>query len=207
MERSARRDVHPGCDKSRGVRLPAAPLSGLDHPTPQTLLLDGDQFLRLVPYLRKETSVKAETTFLNNLAQSVPVTFRVAAWLQRDQGMDVRVLPVAVRPDAAQRLEFGDDGDIELILRVEVKKRGLHFTGRGDYPYPTVIVDEAYKVDRAGRRFWAYYIVNETETAVCMVPAASRKFWELRPRFDSKEGEQRMFYECPVEHCRFFEMV
>lgn len=149
--------------------------------------------------------MKADSQFIANLADSVPITFRVAQWLAQ-QGIDVRVIPIVVRPDSNQRMEYGDNGDMDIILRVEVKKRDLDFTNARDYPFSTVIVDETYKVDRATRQFWAYYIVNRSETHVCMVPTRSRKHWVTATRFDKAEGATREFYECPLEHCQFFSL-
>ena len=147
--------------------------------------------------------MKPEAVFLNNLAESVRSVHRVAMWLQ-DKGFDVRMLPIMVRPDAAQRLVYGDKGDLEVRMVVEVKKRELDFSCAADFPFETVIVDEAYKVDRNRQRVYAYAILNATETAVCLVPYHSRRRWQMVTRYDSKEGQERTFYEAPKEHCAFF---
>ncbi|MFA5054071.1 MAG: hypothetical protein WC565_08425 [Parcubacteria group bacterium] len=147
--------------------------------------------------------MKAEGAFLTALAESAASVNLCAAWLAR-HGYQTRIVPTVVRPDSSVRMQYGDGGDIEITKRVEVKQRSLPFTSASDYPYPTVLVDEVYKVDRLGMTgLDGYMIVNSDGTVACVVKKATRPHWSVESRWDSSQSRQCEFYACPVGLCEF----
>lgn len=148
--------------------------------------------------------MKTDEQFLAALQQSHGHVAAVASWMSGLK-FDVLIRPVVARPSFDVRNEFIDSGDIEIRQRVEVKKRGIDFTSASDYPYQTVIVDEQYKVDRIPiSHLYGYVVVNKAGTHVCCISKHTKPHWLLSTKFDRKDGQDRTFYECPVEHCVFF---
>jgi hypothetical protein len=114
------------------------------------------------------------------------------------------VKPVLLTPDRESRFSYMDSGDIEVRFRVEVKRRSFGFTGLNDYPYPTVIVDERYKIDRIpSTRLYGYAVVDEGMSSLCFVSGSTRSQWKVESHYDRSEGEKREFYVCPKELCTF----
>lgn len=151
--------------------------------------------------------MKTDAQFVDSLMQSASCVSAVAAWMLRNN-CDVLIRPTVVRPDFDSRNEYADGGDIEIRQRVEVKQRSIDFTSADDYPYPTVIVDEKYKVDRIARgKLWGYLIVNKSGTHVCCIKPDSKSAWVVESKYDKKDGQQREFYVCPKRLCLFCELM
>jgi hypothetical protein len=129
--------------------------------------------------------MKDNATFLADLKRS-EIARRYVAQRLAGQAFEVHLPPVEVRPDAAQRMDYYDDGDIhikspewEAWRRVEVKQRNLRFTCEKDYPFQTLLIDEVYKVERKHElALHAYYIVNADCSHFCIIPAHSKKWWK-----------------------------
>jgi hypothetical protein len=142
-----------------------------------------------------------DPTFVSDLNRSKEAVWRASRWLS-DQGFHVVVAPTIVRPDPSVRDEYGDDGDIQIVQRVEIKRRpGIHFTGRDDFPYPSIIVDVAHAWDRAHPKPYAYMIFNDDMTHCCIVKGDTSKHWSRTSKF--ARGREREYLECPIEFCRF----
>lgn len=142
--------------------------------------------------------------FLAQWNRSHGAVFDVAMWLRAEFGMNVRVTVPELRPDASVRHAYADSGDIECIKRIEVKHRTITFTGRADYPFPTVFVAEKYTLDRMDlRTVEAFVILSADKAHAAIVSARTRKFWVAESRADGRDGKQRTFIACPVEHVVF----
>jgi len=151
--------------------------------------------------------MKTDSQFIAALSESQAHVAGVAAWLQ-GVGCDVLIRPTLIRPDFESRNEYIDGGDIEIRQRIEVKHRSIEFTSREDYPYPTVIVDEQFKIDRIPRaRLWGYVILNESGTHACCIRSATKEQWSTVRRFDRKDGQERAFYVCPKDACSFCKIL
>ena len=150
--------------------------------------------------------MKDSNSFLRDLATS-RVAVNEFAQRMRDKGLQVWLPPESVRPDASVRREYADNGDLMVQGRVEHKVRtNLHFTSREDYPYPTVIVDEAYKVDaKADTPVLAYIIENASRTVAAVVYGWTRKHWQVEEVYDPKQGRRCRNYTVPKQHVRFCE--
>ena len=139
-------------------------------------------------------------SFFNDLKSSQASVAAVASWMA-EHDCNVVIKPTLVAPSKDLRHEYIDSGDIEIRQRVEVKHRSIAFTSAEDYPYPTIIVDEAYKVDRIPRgQLWGYIIVNKACTHVCCLLADTKGHWTMQVKHDRKQDEPRRFYVCPVRY-------
>lgn len=156
---------------------------------------------------------KFDPNFESDLKESQPYVELAAEWL-RKVGCVAEVQPLKVRPDASKMGDYADDGDIHLIrangktARAEVKHRGLHFTSLRDYPYPTVIVDNAHTFDNAKKKPELYVIINKLATHGALIRVEfSRHAWVKTVKMDRGKNRNRTLYECPKELCEFFDFA
>ena len=118
------------------------------------------------------------------------------------QGAQVWLPPLMVAGQDGTTAECVDGGDLHVVMRVEHKVRGFAFSGREDYPYPDVIVDEAYKLAKAGPLL-AYVIESEDGACAAEVYGFTRRHWVEREISDSRVGRKGVFAFCPKAHVRF----
>jgi hypothetical protein len=146
--------------------------------------------------------MKSDTAFLRDLSAS---RSRVAAFAQQmcDVGFYAEVPPQQTRPDSSVRMKYGDSGDIMICCRVEHKVRELMFRCAASYPYPTVIVDEKYKVDRATDAPLAYVIENRDGSCAAVVYGHTRPHWKIERRWDPKQNRECDFYTVDKKYVRF----
>jgi hypothetical protein len=143
-----------------------------------------------------------DPTFLADLRESRTAVGVVADWLV-GRGHPVIVHPTFERPTAAQWRDYTDDGDLDIVHRVEVKRRTFPFTCREDYPYPTVFVDNARRFDAKRPTPFAYVLVSEALDAVAIVLCHTRSHWTRSKQY-ARNGHRHMeVYECPFEHVTF----
>ena len=131
---------------------------------------------------------------------------KVNTWAERmrSRGVQVWLPPERIRPTAAQRADYADDGDLMVQGRIEHKVRDLMFTCREDYPYPTVIVDECRIEDaKAGDPVIAYVIENRDSTCAAVVYGWTKPSWQRMSRWDSHRNRQREFYVIEKRMVRF----
>lgn len=146
--------------------------------------------------------MKADAAFVSDWRASQGAVLRVAEWLAGFGGEVVIPAP-HLRKDAATRMLEGDRGDILYTEAVEVKQRQIAFTGAADYPFPTVFVDEVYKVDRRVARTRAWVVVNRDGTCLAVIPKATRREWVVVERPDAAQGRVCQWYACPVARVTF----
>jgi len=126
----------------------------------------------------------------------------VCEWLL-EQGFDAEVRLSKLAPDYDSRLEYSDSGDIKVTIRgkdyrYEVKNRELDFDSVDSFPYPSIIVDEKYKVDRNHELpLWGYAIVNRNRTGFITISSLTRDTWFVKDGFDSFLKEKRTYVHCP----------
>lgn len=140
-----------------------------------------------------------DPTFIADLRESVKAVEVVAQWLNA-KGYSVVIRPTFERPSPAQMGEYADEGDLEVLQRVEVKRRlTLTFTGKDDFPYESLIVDACHCFDRARPKPYAYVILNREMTVALVVRTATREAWTRTRKHDRQKGRDREFYECPLD--------
>ena len=148
--------------------------------------------------------MKSDKQFLGDLSASRRAVNEFADKL-RECGLQAWLPPERTRPDASVRDQYADAGDLMLQGRVEHKVRtNLNFTSKEDYPYQTVFIDEAYKVDaKADTPVLAYVIENATRTVAAVVYGWTRDHWQIEEVFDSKQGRCCRNYTVPLKYVRF----
>ena len=152
--------------------------------------------------------MKNDAAFVEDWNKSHIYVWAVGQWL-RGRGYDVSIKPSVLRPDAASRHKFFDDGDLAITQRIEVKHRpSLTFTCAQDYPYPTVFLDETYKIDRhPPQSLFAYIILNAEGSACCVILSGTRSHWVKETIFDKVQNRECENYACPVDRCKFFPLT
>jgi hypothetical protein len=145
-----------------------------------------------------------DPTFLEDLRESNVAVWIIARWLST-RGHHVTIRAQAIRPTADDRLDYGDCGDLEIIQRVEVKRRGFAFTGADDYPFPTVFVDCCHAWDRALPKPYAYLLTNHALTHAAIVKGSTSGQWQRGRHFD--KGRDRAIYECPKALAEFVHLA
>lgn len=150
---------------------------------------------------------KNDPSFIDDLRKSKEAVAVAAKWLS-ERGYPVIVRPTFERPSVEQMGEFSDDGDLEIIQRIEVKRRqSLTFTSKADFPYETIIVDACHCYDNARPKPFAYIIFNREMTAAFMVNVRGTfSEWVKVEKRDSAKGRDRVFYECPLKLVSFVNM-
>lgn len=139
-----------------------------------------------------------DPTFVDDLAKSQESVSVVSKWLV-SLGYPVVVRPTFVRPSAEDAMDFSDCGDLEIIQRVEVKRRHIAFTSKDDFPYKTVFVDVCHAFDKAHPKPFAYVILNEQMTYAFIVDVKStKKLWSRVATMDTGKHRERTFYQCPI---------
>jgi hypothetical protein len=148
--------------------------------------------------------MKSDSEFIGDLNASRRAVNEFANKL-REQGVHAWLPPERTRPDASVRSQYADAGDLMVQGRVEHKVRGnLHFTCKEDYPYQTVFIDEAYKVDaKAETPVLAYVIENATRTVAAVVYGWTREHWVIEEVFDRKQNRTCRNYAAPLRYVRF----
>lgn len=146
-----------------------------------------------------------DPNFVRDLEDSMAAVSRAAKWLS-GFGYDCVVPPLKVRPTVDERAAYRDHGDMFISghgkynVRVEVKHRPkIHFTGRHDWPYFTMIVDAAHLWDDAEVKPLAYIIMNDDLTACAVVRGMTAERWQRVERYDPGKKRNRTFYEAPLE--------
>lgn len=146
-----------------------------------------------------------DPTFIEDLRASRRSVEIVAQWLS-GRGHPVIVRPVFERPSFKEMHRYSDNGDLEILQRIEVKQRMLDFTSRESYPYDTLFVDNRHTYDDAHPKPFAYVILNRAMTHAFIVECRSDKHWDVVERFDHKVQRTDTLYECPIALATFVEL-
>jgi len=145
--------------------------------------------------------------FLKSLKDSEQHVWKVARWLY-STGLPVQVKQAGKAPTADMWKYFVDTGDLEISLRVEVKKRNLDFTTRDDYPYADVYVTAMSAYDQTYPKPYVYVILNKPETHAALVYTDTYHTWTVAETFDTRLNRRApsQCYTCPKEEVIFVEL-
>ena len=150
---------------------------------------------------------KNDPNFVNDLIESRKAVDIAAKWLS-SKGYPVIIRPTYIRPVISDAAEYSDDGDLEIIQRVEVKRRiNINFKSKKDFPYQSVIVDACHCYDNAKQKPHAYIILNNDMDAALIVHVQSTiNNWSKVSKFDRHKNRERSFYECPLDLVKLAKM-
>lgn len=137
--------------------------------------------------------------FLENLRASEDSRWLVARYLS-GKGNIVRVPPLVCAPTHADWKEYADEGDLEISLRVEVKRISRNFSGPGDWPFGTDFIVCAFHAwERAAPKPAMFWILSQDGTTAAVVRGSSRDKWRVEKRGDSRyEGRVQEFLFAPL---------
>jgi hypothetical protein len=134
--------------------------------------------------------------FHKHLEASEQAVWRAAQWLQSN-GRQVLVMPITKTPTHAQWKQHADSGDLYIQQRIEVKRRGVHFTGPHDWPHGDIFfVCAKHSWDRAKPKPHAYMIFNSDMTHVAIVLGESHAKWTVVNKEDSRYKNYRQDFYC-----------
>ena len=144
--------------------------------------------------------------FLGHLDESEEAVWFVAQMLSK-RGYRVSV-PVTTKAETYGEWKgHADNGDLFIEQRVEVKRRGLDFTNKGDWPHPDFIVCAQHSWDRAEPKPYLYIILSKSGTHAASVFGHSSPSWYVEKRTDSRyENVRQEYYFCPLDEVSFFKI-
>jgi hypothetical protein len=147
--------------------------------------------------------VKQVADFVADFRASISAVERFAYTLRR-LNVSVWMPPSDLGPDHGTRMEYADSGDLMIQLRAEHKVRNLNFTSREDFPFPTIIIDEKYKVDaKASLPLFAYFIQSANSNCVAVIYGHTKHRWTTQESWDPKQSRTCTYYVVPIQFVRF----
>lgn len=149
-----------------------------------------------------------EALFVSQLRTGHAFAEYVAAQIRR-HGLVVRVTPMEIRKDIADRHRFADEHDLTVgrdrEVRVDVKSRNLRFSGVADYPYPTALVDTLSGWTAKLAKPSAIVLVSQVTGAMLVVPRSTEPRWIIHRRTDRVRRIDDEFFEVPTSLLRPFD--
>jgi|TARA_R110002124_G_scaffold71562_1_gene191663 hypothetical protein len=141
--------------------------------------------------------------FKKNLRASQKGVWDTAQWLNH-YGMKVTVNPTEEADTYKNRHAFMDDGDIEIMQKIEVKVLGYKFTSQEDWPFHRFAVCNVNAWDRAKRKPYAYLIWSSDRHHLAIVYGSTNPHWFSDEMKDRRyEGYAQRSYFCPMEFVRW----
>ena len=129
---------------------------------------------------------------------------KVAAWLVY-KGIETKILPQHLTPDASSRMDYVDNGDIEIVLGgqrkiIEVKGRGLKYKN-GIFPFEMVFICNAPSFDRADPKPSYYFMLDSSlEIAAILDVDKYRQYMFTTEISDNKRKEKFKGYQIDRRH-------
>jgi len=147
--------------------------------------------------------MKPDEEFIKDLNRSRYAVNKFAA-LQQQKGIQIWLPPEQTRPDSSQRMDYADNGDLMVQMRIEHKAISLNFTCRKDFPKDSIIVDEKYKYDsKSHMPLLMYVLESSNKTHAAVVYSVTRDKWETRDIFDKRQNRNCTMYMCSKRYVRF----
>ncbi len=170
-----------------------------------------------------------DPTFKDDLYVSRIAVYTAVHWLN-NRGHTVVVPPNKTRPEAKDRYDYSDFGDLQVAFgkndlrdevdfnsleTVEVKQRftnpkypdkSMDFKYRNDFPWPTVLVGIQKHYDKLNPEPMFTIIFNETLTGCLTINRCTRPDWTVWEKHVSKNGRKQTCYECPKHLTTFYEV-
>lgn len=144
-----------------------------------------------------------DPTFARDLHLSERAVYVVTSFL-RHKGFSVTLPPITVRKRGESVRAHTDSFDLEAEQHgqrflVEVKRRGVEFTGAHDFPYREVIIDAAAHYDTLQRRPRWYFLLNSPCDVALVARGDNPTLWQRKRIHSNKRGRERDYYLAPIE--------
>ena len=145
---------------------------------------------------------KKDGSFIGDLEKSKVAVDKAARFLS-NKGIPVIIQPTHTRADVRDRNAYADDGDLKILLTVEVKHRPTLFFSKGrGFKYATVIIDACHIFDRHKIKPIYYIIWNSDYTSLIFINVNDTfAQWIKTKKFDNAKGRERKFYEVDIKLC------
>ncbi len=174
-----------------------------------------------------QTLDKIDPTFTDDLYVSRIAVYTATHWLN-NRGHTVVCPPNKTRPEAKDRVDYSDYGDLQVALgkdgircahevesleTVEVKQRfnnekypniDMNFQSRDAFPYPTVIVGLVNHYDKLDPEPIMTIIFNESLTGCLTVGREHRSSFKTVEKYVQKNGRKQTWYEVPKHLTTFY---
>jgi hypothetical protein len=123
----------------------------------------------------------------------------------RGRGHSVTIPPNSKAESHSEWKKHTDNGDLYINQRIEVKRLGVNFSNRLDWPFrERFIVCAKHSYDLSVPKPYAYVILNKNCTNAAIVLASDSDKWFVESRKDSRyESVEQEFYFCPMDYVRF----
>lgn len=146
--------------------------------------------------------------FLRHLDDSADAVWLVSRFLSR-RGYGVTIPPTSRAVAHNEWEACADNGDILITQRVEVKRLGVDFTCREDWPFrDKFIVCAKHSFDRATQKPFAYIILSANMVNASAVFSSDSRCWTTEKRTDRRyNGVTQEFYLSPLDKVRFFNIA
>jgi hypothetical protein len=132
--------------------------------------------------------------FLKYLTESEAAVWEVARWLQR-RGTSVTVKASGQAPAYSDWQDYSDNGDLELVLRGEVKHLGCEFSGLADWPFPDFMVCNKHSYDKAFPKPAYYFYLSKSKRSLGVLNTNTSSEWWVKKRSDHRfNGREQEFY-------------
>jgi hypothetical protein len=148
-----------------------------------------------------------EAKFVSRLGTGHRYAESVAARL-RERGLRVEVTPMEVREHVDDRHQFADEIDLRVgnsRRRVDVKSRGLVFTGPHDYPHPTAFVDTVSGWERKAHKPCAIVLISQRTNGLAVIRRSTRSDWTREWAFDHDRQIRDLFFMVAIEKLATFD--
>jgi hypothetical protein len=148
--------------------------------------------------------------FLKHLSESGEAVEKAAAWF-KGKGYEVEVPETRFAGTHLDWKDYADEGDLFVRKevdavwdRIEVKRRGVEFSCREDYPFPSFFVCARHSFDRARLKPFAFLIFDSDLSHMGIVFGSGWQRWRVVKRFDRRyEGVWQAIYEADLGDVRF----
>ncbi len=151
---------------------------------------------------------RTDAVFKRKYKASHREVVKVAEYLAR-HGLSVEVQPQILRPDVSVREEYMDDFDIHIktddgIKKVDAKGNPTRlFTAENPWPFPSMICQSAYDVNRKGFPWLVFQVNKQLTWAVRMfVPDITSHLFK-RNIFNSSTGKMQWCWCVPMEYTTY----
>ena len=147
--------------------------------------------------------MKEDHKFKQDFNASQEAVLKVAGYLQKI-GREIMLPAIKFRPSNKERNNYRDQGDLKVLKTHQVKRRGLEFDSLESYPYPTVIVDEEYKINLQYQNPpQGYWVLNKNMSGAIFVSWDTKGEWIVEEKRDGEQKRECRFMVCPKEYCRY----
>ncbi len=172
---------------------------------------------------------RIDPTFKDDLYVSRIAVYTAVHWLN-NRGHTVVIPPNLTRPEAKDRLDYSDFGDLQVAFgkkglrtladfhaleTVEVKQRftserhpnkSMDFHSVEEFPWPTVLVGIKKHYDKLDPEPVSTICFNETLTGCLIIKKETRKQWTVWEKHVDKNGRKQICYECPKHLTTYYEV-